>query len=190
MRITNEEAVKILKNEYLCRINIKDGCYPWSCGNCEYSEEKDDVTQAINHAVRALSKRRASTEQVKILADVLDGLLEKYVCDKIRSAEGWCKDHCKDGQDSPDAECWLEYAMVMTESKTESDKMVDQFRDTTKKTEDDLISRAEAQTKIMESAKRYTIAKEAYCEGHVLWSDNLINVNDAVDALRKCRKAK
>lgn len=74
--------------------------------------------------------------QVKVLADVLDSCPLTEPCDLMWRPTGWCKKHCKDGQDSPDAECWMRYARVMTENKTESDKMVDQFREDTKKTED------------------------------------------------------
>lgn len=49
---------------------------------------------------------------------------------------------------------------------------------------DDLIGRAEAQTAIQFAAKRYTVAHEAHGEGQVVWSDNLINVTDAMNALR------
>jgi hypothetical protein len=49
---------------------------------------------------------------------------------------------------------------------------------------DDLIGRAEAQTAIQFAAKRYTVAHEAHGEGQVVWSDNLINVTDAMNVLR------
>lgn len=49
---------------------------------------------------------------------------------------------------------------------------------------DDLIGRAEAQTAIQFAAKRYTVAHEAHGEGQVVWSDNLINVIDAMNVLR------
>lgn len=145
----NEEAAKILKNEYMCRIKINScNISGKTCVGCECYEDKDTVTQAINYAVQALSKQSASCgqadykAQVKILADVLDSCPLTEPCDWMWRPTGWCKDHCKDGQDSPDAECWLEYARVMAESKTESDhiadsdKMVDQFRGITKKTDD------------------------------------------------------
>lgn len=48
---------------------------------------------------------------------------------------------------------------------------------------DDLIGRAEAQTAIQFAAKRYTVAHEAHGEGQVVWSDNLINVTDAMNVL-------
>jgi rubrerythrin len=49
---------------------------------------------------------------------------------------------------------------------------------------DDLIGRAEAQTAIQFAAKRYMVAHEAHGEGQVVWSDNLINVTDAMNVLR------
>ena len=49
----------------------------------------------------------------------------------------------------------------------------------------DLIDRAEAQTELQFAARRYTVAKEAHGEGQVVWSDNLISVTDAMNALRK-----
>ena len=49
---------------------------------------------------------------------------------------------------------------------------------------DDLIGRAEAQTAIQFAARRYTVAHEAHGEGQVVWSDNLINVTDAMNVLR------
>ena len=48
----------------------------------------------------------------------------------------------------------------------------------------DLISRAEAQTAIQFAARRYIVAHEAHGEGQVVWSDNLINVTDAMNVLR------
>jgi hypothetical protein len=49
---------------------------------------------------------------------------------------------------------------------------------------DDLIGRAEAQTAIQFAARRYMVAHEAHGEGQVVWSDNLINVTDAMNVLR------
>ena len=63
--MTNEEVIKILKNEYLCRININSDCaLIGACMACEYAEDKDDVTNAIGLAIEALSKQSASSEQV------------------------------------------------------------------------------------------------------------------------------
>ena len=53
----------------------------------------------------------------------------------------------------------------------------------------DLIDRAQAQTELQFSARRYTVAHEANGEGRVVWSDNLISVTDAIDALRKVPSA-
>lgn len=49
----------------------------------------------------------------------------------------------------------------------------------------DCIDRAEAQTAIQFAARRYTVAHEAHGEGHVVWSDILISVTDAMNALRE-----
>lgn len=63
--MTNEEAIKILKNEYMCRININSDCAPsGACMTCEYAEDNDDVTNAIGLAIEALRKQCASSEQV------------------------------------------------------------------------------------------------------------------------------
>ena len=53
-------------------------------------------------------------KMIRILCDALNGCPLTYPCDKLWSPEGWCKDHCKAGQQEPDAECWLKYAEVMT----------------------------------------------------------------------------
>ena len=49
----------------------------------------------------------------------------------------------------------------------------------------DLIDRAAAQTELQFAARKYTVAHEAHGEGQVVWSDNLISVTDAMNALRK-----
>ncbi len=48
----------------------------------------------------------------------------------------------------------------------------------------DLIDRAAAQTELQFAARRYTVAHEAHGEGRVVWSENLISVTDAMNALR------
>ena len=53
----------------------------------------------------------------------------------------------------------------------------------------DCIDRAEAQTAIQLAARRYTVAHEAHGEGHVVWSDILISVTDAMNALREVPSA-
>ena len=53
----------------------------------------------------------------------------------------------------------------------------------------DLIDRAEAQTELQLVARRYTVAHEAHGEGKVVWSDNLISVTDAMNALREMPSA-
>lgn len=55
----------------------------------------------------------AHSKQLQVLADVLDGCPLTQPCGKLWKPEGWCKEHCKPGQQEPDAECWLKYAEVM-----------------------------------------------------------------------------
>ena len=55
----------------------------------------------------------AQPKQLQILADVLDGCPLTQPCDRMWKTEGWCKEHCKPGQQEPNAECWLKYAEVM-----------------------------------------------------------------------------
>ena len=65
---------------------------------------------------------------------------------------------------------------------------MEHLRDGTKKT-GDLIDRAKAQTAIMLEAKRYVISAEAQAEGHVLWSAETIDLESALDALRRVPSA-
>lgn len=53
----------------------------------------------------------------------------------------------------------------------------------------DCIDRAEAQTAIQFAARRYTVSHEAHGEGKVVWSDNLLSVTDAMNALREVPSA-
>lgn len=48
----------------------------------------------------------------------------------------------------------------------------------------DCIDRVQAQTKIVTSASKYTIAREHEGIGRVEWSDQLIKVSDAVDIIK------
>ena len=64
-------------------------------------------------------------KMIRILCDVLDGCPLTYPCDKLWSPEGWCKDHCKAGQQEPDAECWLKYAEVMTSETLQAQDVPD-----------------------------------------------------------------
>lgn len=114
--MTNEEAAVMLER-------MKNYFLPTS----PMLEERREIT-AIDLAISALSKQSASSDQVdykaqvKILADVLTDSPLDLPCNLLWRPSGWCKEHCKDGQDSPDAECWMRYARVMTENKTESDE--------------------------------------------------------------------
>ncbi len=51
-------------------------------------------------------------KQLNILAGVLDGCPLFFPCDEFGLSD-WCRNHCKDGQMEPDAECWLKYAEEM-----------------------------------------------------------------------------
>ena len=48
---------------------------------------------------------------------------------------------------------------------------------------EDAVDRAEAQTALQFAASRYTVSHEAHGEGQVVWSDYLISVPDAMNAL-------
>lgn len=154
--MTNEEVIKILKNEYLCRINIKDGCYPWKCKNCEYSEDKDDVTQAINYAVQALSKQSASSEQAdtklfnrgywlmpgevfishNVLNEVLNTIIKSINTEQRKIDSILAKTSENDEAIHIDDQCG------------DDTEMVDQFREVTKKTDEVSISKHEVLTNI------------------------------------------
>ena len=54
----------------------------------------------------------------KVLADTLDGTPLLYACDKLWSKHGWCEGHCGQHQQEPDAECWMRYAEVMANDKS------------------------------------------------------------------------
>ncbi len=56
----------------------------------------------------------------KVLADILDGCPLTQPCDKLWKPDGWCKEHCKDGQTGPDSECWVKYAEVIADDQTGS----------------------------------------------------------------------
>lgn len=73
---------------------------------------KTTAYEIIRHLPSAHSK------QLQVLADVLDGCPLTQPCDKMWKPEGWCKEHCKPGQQEPDAECWLKYAEVMAADDT------------------------------------------------------------------------
>ena len=73
---------------------------------------KTTAYEIIRHLPSAHSK------QLQVLADVLDGCPLIQPCDKMWKPEGWCKEHCKAGQQEPDAECWLKYAEVMAADDT------------------------------------------------------------------------
>ncbi len=49
---------------------------------------------------------------------------------------------------------------------------------------EDCVSRTEVMTEIQLNAKRYSLAKESVGLGQVVWSDNLISINDVLDVIR------
>ena len=77
------------------------------------------LNDACDRHIRAIDQLpSAHSKQLQVLADVLDGCPLTQPCDKLFSPEGWCKEHCKAGQQEPDAECWLKYAEVMAADDT------------------------------------------------------------------------
>ena len=69
------------------------------------------LNDACDRHIRDIEKLpSAHSKQLQVLADVLDGCPLTQPCDKMWKPEGWCKEHCKPGQQEPDAECWLKYA--------------------------------------------------------------------------------
>ena len=84
------------------------------------NQRKNGFSRAANAGgtARIIGGRRMSDlidRRLKVLADALDGCPLTYPCDKLWSPEGWCRDHCKAGQQEPDAECWLKYAEVVAD---------------------------------------------------------------------------
>ena len=76
----------------------------------------NDLLELIAYEIEQLPS--AQPKQLKVLADVLDGCPLTQPCDRMWKPEGWCKEHCKPGQQEPDAECWLRYAEVMAADDT------------------------------------------------------------------------
>ena len=102
--------------------------------------------------------------------------MTEHDIDRIQNAI----DHIKT---SLDVDPWA--AEIAVEAMQEK---IEHFREDTKKT-GDLIDRAKAQTAIMLEAKRYVISAEAQSEGHVLWSAETIDLESALDALRRVPSA-
>ena len=88
-------------------------------GFCEWCGQKYEMLLQEDGGRVMTNKEK----MIRILCDVLDGCPLLYPCDKLWSPEGWCKDHCKAGQQEPDAECWLKYAEVMTDSRDKDKKI-------------------------------------------------------------------
>lgn len=68
-------------------------------------------------AVLELPSAQPKTTQV--LAEVLDGCPLLHPCDELCKPEGWCRDHCKEGQNGPDKDCWMRYAEVMASERSD-----------------------------------------------------------------------
>ena len=95
-------------------------------------------------------------EQVaKILADILGGCPLIDPCNKIWTLEGWCKDHCKPGQQEPDSECWLKYAEIMVEETENSNKssLTQKELDVSDTNAGDMVSRRAAIDALMDEFK-------------------------------------
>lgn len=92
--MTNDEAISILTS-----LQEPEAWEP---------QVTEKVFTALQMAITAIKGQ-------KVLADALDGCPLTQPCDKMWKSEGWCKDHCKAGQQGPDAECWLRYAEVMAD---------------------------------------------------------------------------
>ena len=76
------------------------------------------LNNACDRHIRAIEQLPSvQSKQLQVLADVLDGCPLTQPCDKMWRG-GWCKEHCKPGQQEPDAECWLKYAEVMAADDT------------------------------------------------------------------------
>lgn len=72
------------------------------------------LNDACDRHIRDIEKLPSvKSKQLQVLANVLDGCPLTQPCGKLWKPEGWCKEHCKPGQQEPDAECWLKYAEVM-----------------------------------------------------------------------------
>ena len=99
---TFDKSREALKKIIACYDN--PDCIGTSCNGCEYRTSLDEDHKAIEMALKAF-------DLVKILARALAN--SPGACDRLLAPYGWCEEHCKEGQDSPDAECWLRYAEVI-----------------------------------------------------------------------------
>ena len=85
-----------------------------------------DSVEALHMAMEALQEPKqpdsvGTTDDrklAKVLADTIDGTPLLYACDKLWSEHGWCEGHCGQHQQEPDAECWMKYAEVMANDKS------------------------------------------------------------------------
>ena len=77
------------------------------------------LNYACDRHIRAIEQLPSvKSKQLQVLANVLDGCPLTQPCDRMWKPEGWCKEHCKPGQQEPNAECWLKYAEVMAADDT------------------------------------------------------------------------
>ena len=115
----------------------------WPCMDCDMRDPAD--------------RWEPKDEQVaKILADILSGCPMLDPCSKIWWLEGWCKDHCKPGQQEPDSECWLKYAEEMVKEAENSIKssLTQNTLDGTDINVEDMVSRRAAIDALMDEFKR------------------------------------
>lgn len=142
-RMTNEEALDILERQIECD---NDNCPEpgMSCSECPYSVDAIDYARARKMAIEALSKQCASTEQAdkklfghgywlfpgevfishNVLNEVLDTITKSINTEQRKIDSTLVKTSTNDE------------AIRTDDHIADSDKMVDQFHDTTKKTED------------------------------------------------------
>ena len=149
-RMTNEEALDILERKIECD---NDNCPEpgMSCSECPYNVDAIDYARARKMAIEALSKQCASTEQAdkklfghgywlfpgevfishNVLNEVLDTIIKSTNTEPKQPQNGSiCTKTAENDEDR-----------TTNDQITDSDKMVDQFCDITKKTDDVLLNR-------------------------------------------------
>ena len=83
-----------------------------SCEVCIIAPGDEPGAVATKEEAAKAWNRRAVPKSTQILADILNGAPLLHPCDMLWSPEEWCKDHCKPGQQEPDAECWMKYVEI------------------------------------------------------------------------------
>lgn len=93
----------------LNKLDVSDGVGISSVA-CDLQEE----------AIRSIENLpSAQTKTTQVLAEVLDGCPLLHPCDELCKPEGWCREHCKEGQNGPDKDCWMRYAEVMASERSD-----------------------------------------------------------------------